>query len=417
MNVYQGVCNGMKIKELIINEDQNSHHNDDRYKYKKLKRYLSVSKFEFEVEREQIIEMMQENNLVSLEIHFGGESSYPLDLNNLKYFNFLKSLSISGGDYSNYEMLEGLTNLESLFLFNDDYNKVKLNLSQLCNLKSLTIKHKLNNIHGFNKLENLETLYLENYKPKSKSLIDLSGLTNLNYLYLYKSNIITMLGIETIKELQYLGLEDCRGLTEIEELKFCKDLKMVSFMGCKYIFDFSVLGTLTHVEDLRMFNCKEVDSVEFLNGMTSLEVINLYSTTIVNDDITLLQNIKYPLFDRKKSYYERESNMLYENIINEIESGMLEYLEDVGECNYNKKDINTLKELSASFNNKSVTSELEMLQSIKEYVQSLNELNEKCSYELIETDQREQIVDMILESSKAKGYEFDYDITEKYREW
>lgn len=295
----------MKIKELIINDHQNSHHNDSKYKYKKLKRYLSVSKFEFEAEREEIIKMMHENNLVSLEIHFGGESSYPLDLHNLKYFDFLRDISISGGDYSNYEILEGLTNLESLFIFNDDYNKVKLNLSQLCNLKSLTIKHKLNNIDGFHKLENLETLYLENYKPKSKNLSDLSGLTNLSYLYLYKSNITTTLGIETIKNLQYLGLEDSRGLTQIEELKFCKDLKMVSFMGCKNIFDFSVLGTLHNVEDLRVYNCKEVDSLGFLNGMTALKVINLYSTTIVDNDVTLLQNIKYPLFDRKKSYYER----------------------------------------------------------------------------------------------------------------
>lgn len=296
----------MEIKRTKVVIDQNSHHNDLQYKYVECEEYLSVSKFEFESECENIIIMIKRHQILSLDIHFGGESSYPLDLSNLNQFHFIKELSISGGDYINYDYLENLTNLVSLFIFNDEYNKVKVDLSRLINLKSLIIRNKVMNINGFNKLPNLETLYLENYKPKSKNLVSFLEMRNMRYLYLYKSNIIDFSGIKSMNGLRYLGIEDCRNLANIQELTYCQKLKMISFVGCKKIVDFSVLGTLQEVVDLRLFNCKEIRTLSFINRLSSLRVINLFNTVVHDNDITPLKNIAFALFDKKKEYYEKE---------------------------------------------------------------------------------------------------------------
>lgn len=54
----------------------------------------------------------------------------------------------------------------------------------------------------------------------------------------------------------------------------------------------------------------------------------------------------------------------------------------------------------------------------KSTVQKLNELNEQSGEELIETDQREQICEMIILAGHLKGFNgADEDVTEDWREW
>lgn len=55
---------------------------------------------------------------------------------------------------------------------------------------------------------------------------------------------------------------------------------------------------------------------------------------------------------------------------------------------------------------------------VKKTVLALNDLNEKCEYELIATDQREDIAEIIILAGKLKGFNSrDEDITEEWREW
>jgi hypothetical protein len=55
---------------------------------------------------------------------------------------------------------------------------------------------------------------------------------------------------------------------------------------------------------------------------------------------------------------------------------------------------------------------------VEKVVLKLNELNEKCEYELIETDQREQLAEIINLAGNLKGYsKKEEDITEEWREW
>ena len=59
----------------------------------------------------------------------------------------------------------------------------------------------------------------------------------------------------------------------------------------------------------------------------------------------------------------------------------------------------------------------EGMKIVKKTVLALNELNENCGGELIETDQREDIAEIIIVAGNLKGFNgLDEDITEEWRE-
>lgn len=108
---------------------------------------------------------------------------------------------------------------------------------------------------------------------------------------------------------------------------------------------------------------------------------------------------------------------MYRTIIDETVKEMLEYLGDRNDCGYDVNDIKVFRELTVAFCEKEISSRDDMIHSIKRYVESLNTLNKNCDLELIETDQRENIVEIIMSISSTKGYDNDSDVTEKFREW
>ena len=58
-----------------------------------------------------------------------------------------------------------------------------------------------------------------------------------------------------------------------------------------------------------------------------------------------------------------------------------------------------------------------ILEIVKRAVLALNELNDECDGSLIETDQREQLCDIIILGANKAGLDTDEDITEEWREW
>ncbi|WP_093276837.1 hypothetical protein [Psychrobacillus sp. OK032] len=58
----------------------------------------------------------------------------------------------------------------------------------------------------------------------------------------------------------------------------------------------------------------------------------------------------------------------------------------------------------------------EIMKFVKDVVISLNELNDKYDY-FIETMEREDLCEYIIETANIAGLESDEDITEEWREW
>ena len=121
------------------------------------------------------------------------------------------------------------------------------------------------------------------------------------------------------------------------------------------------------------------------------------------------------LEDLKNSLGEDVLTSMYEYLIPEEDDEMEGFVPA-----YGKKDVKTCEEILLEFidalsradENKEI-----IMGQVKETVLALNVLNEKCEYELIETDQREDICKLIITAVKVAGLKTDEDVTEEWREW
>ena len=101
---------------------------------------------------------------------------------------------------------------------------------------------------------------------------------------------------------------------------------------------------------------------------------------------------------------------------------MTDYVSDCGDCGFTKKDIKKcekliLKYLFALEKMKKPTDE-KIMECVKTLVLTLNQLNKKTDYCLLETDERESICEIIQESAVACGLADPADdVTEEWREF
>lgn len=112
-------------------------------------------------------------------------------------------------------------------------------------------------------------------------------------------------------------------------------------------------------------------------------------------------------------------NSKYKTNIERLKSSMLSYMEIAGNP-YSKDDIEETANILIQYLNQieKSNSKEEGMKIVKNTVEKLNKLNEKCNSQLIETDEREQIAEIIILASSDKGYnKYEDDITEEWREW
>ncbi|MDQ1161520.1 hypothetical protein QE422_001888 [Chryseobacterium sp. SORGH_AS 447] len=108
-----------------------------------------------------------------------------------------------------------------------------------------------------------------------------------------------------------------------------------------------------------------------------------------------------------------------DNLIVKLKKSMENYMKEANPS-YSQKDVNECVSLLSNFviNIFKTHSKDEALLIVKSTVLKLNALNERCDHSLIETNEREQIAEIIiLASHKMKYNSLNEDITEKWREW
>lgn len=91
------------------------------------------------------------------------------------------------------------------------------------------------------------------------------------------------------------------------------------------------------------------------------------------------------------------------------------------DCGYSQEDVHEcatiLDEYLAELDSPAVASPEDVRKAVEKVVLRLNALNERCDGGLIETDQREDLCELILVSARGAGLDTDEDITEQWREW
>lgn len=134
------------------------------------------------------------------------------------------------------------------------------------------------------------------------------------------------------------------------------------------------------------------------------------------------------ILNAKKSYHQNQNPQIKMNLkenthINKtyksLERNMTDFIE-LGEADYKRADVKKCMDLLDSFLEEIAKTESREtgILIVKKTVLAINDLNENCEYELVETEQREKIADIIIFAGHLKGYNhITEDITEEWREW
>lgn len=109
-------------------------------------------------------------------------------------------------------------------------------------------------------------------------------------------------------------------------------------------------------------------------------------------------------------------------------AGMVEFMEldadqpeSRHDCGYSQADVDKCGEIVDSYlrtiSEISNADQVEILGLVQHTVEQLNALNDSCDGCLIETDQREDLCELILAAAEDAGLESREDVTEQWREW
>ncbi|WP_053980025.1 hypothetical protein [Marinagarivorans algicola] len=101
---------------------------------------------------------------------------------------------------------------------------------------------------------------------------------------------------------------------------------------------------------------------------------------------------------------------------------MYDFILDDEEPAYRKKDVDECDQLLTDFIHCVDTDENKkdftwVASQVEALVKNLNELNEKLEYQLIETDQREDLCALVALVMQHAGHDYEGDITEIWRKW
>jgi hypothetical protein len=105
--------------------------------------------------------------------------------------------------------------------------------------------------------------------------------------------------------------------------------------------------------------------------------------------------------------------------IEALKTSMISYMESA-KPSYSKRDVDECISILNEYTKQiaATTTKEQGMQIVKSTILKLNDLNDKCNGELIETGEREQIAEIIILAGNKKGYNaIDEDITEDWREW
>ena len=122
-----------------------------------------------------------------------------------------------------------------------------------------------------------------------------------------------------------------------------------------------------------------------------------------------------------QAFKEKKNEDILRSMIDYLNFALEENEDDDSDCGYTQENID---ECAAILDNyideleKCKQDETLIMECLKNVILELNNLNEKCDYAIIETDQREYLCQFIEDAAVAAGLpQPKDDITEEWREW
>lgn len=338
----------------------------------------------------------------------------------------------------NVSDLSGLYELEALKVLSigDLVPVSSVDFSQLSSLEKIygTLPPKAKAIGS---LHHLKSMKIWGYKPKGKNLEEFRSLKALEELELSTSNITSLDGIQGLTQLQHLELYGMRGLKDIEAIQeLSGNLRSLSMEGVKNIQNLSPIGKVQSLEQLDLNNCGTIPSIGFIKQLPHLNSIQFWDTTVLDGDVSPSINLDYAYFTNKKHYSHRLKDGYPPTFIEKPkrnEAGEAASaapllptdawrirMEEEEDDLFTEENLAAVADVLEDYQKKLLRlhepSEKQILKQVEKTVLRLNTLNDQHDH-FIETMEREELQEFIMEKAQEAGLETEEDVTEEWREW
>lgn len=355
---------------------------------------------------------------------------------------YIEVLILEGPSVKNFDGAYHLKALKALEI-KEVSPSLTIDFSQLTSLEELYGKLPLKTL-SIGSLINLKRMMIRDFKAKGENLEEFTDLEALVHLELMNSNIISLEGIQRLKKLSRLGLFRMKVLTNIEAIQqLSENLTKLQIEFVKNIQDFSPIGKVQSLQYLSLNACGAIPSIRFTEQLPYLKTLIFADSTVMDGDVSPCIGLEYVYFTENKHYSHRLKEVASvhdcpshkESLIQEGTEAMPKNtnceeqllltqewrmrMED-GDDEFTEENIaateTVLRDYMGGLTHIQEPSQKEIIKIVKETVLRLNALNEEYDF-FIETQEREELYEFIMENAQRAGLETEEDITEEWREW
>ncbi len=222
--------------------------------------------------------------------------------NNLDFFEHIqkiRNIIINSHLVINYSALSTHREIEEAVF--DEANGL-IDLSWFPQMKFVSFFYN-KNIIGIEKCSSVNRAIIRRFKPKSGNLDSLRLWTKLTDLSLVQPTLVSFDGIEDVKGLNRLELNNCRFEFSVEGIaKLVPWLKILEIDSCKKIQNIEAVTNLSNIEHLAVDNIGEIPSLKFIKKMKKLKRITFVNTNVLDGDLSPCIGLEYVGFLDKKHY-------------------------------------------------------------------------------------------------------------------
>lgn len=154
--------------------------------------------------------------------------------------------------------------------------------------------------------ETLRKLSIWKYKPKSKSLSELSLPKGLEHLHITESNISNLEGLEGLN-LKIFEAHYCKSLESIEGVKSWREpLETLILDYCKKLSNYEELSYCKNLSKIILGDCGDIPTLKWLIPLKNVKYFSFWGTKLIDGDTSPCSGIDFVNFKNLKHYNNKK---------------------------------------------------------------------------------------------------------------
>lgn len=224
------------------------------------------------------------------------------DLSFLKKFPLLLYLEVLDQKKVNSRPLDGLSNLRGLRL---EMPGAGLDFGCFPELEVFVGDWHPDN-SNLNRCQELRQIRAWKFKPRSKDLSDLTGVTRLEQLAVTQSDLTSLAGVEALEDLRYLDVAYVPKLESLTALSKCGvGIRELDITNARNVRNYKPIASLQKLRNLRISYSAPMKNLKWTAGLNNLDSFSFVDTNVEDGDLSpllKLPKLRYVGSMNKKHY-------------------------------------------------------------------------------------------------------------------